>query len=210
MISIITLKCRIFGTTSPKRTSSLRFLVDEFTTGMMHVRSINLLLLTLSLLCEHAESLFAAKFSRNTPISRKVPSTTVWSSGIIQPEAIDPYAKVVGNFNYKSPQPKGPGTYRWLANSGNYILRPAANVKPLGVIHFLGGAFVGAAPHLTYTYLLNLLVLQGYIVVATPYRLNLDYITVCGEVVSKFDSVARELATEFGPLTAVVRSYIHT
>lgn len=92
---------------------------------------------------------------------------------------------------------------QWIEKSGNFVLRPTGPVKPIGVIHFLGGAFVGAAPHLTYAYLLYLLAKQGYIVVATPYRLNLDYISVCGAVVNKFDTIARELAAEFGPLPVI-------
>jgi Protein of unknown function (DUF1350) len=46
------------------------------------------------------------------------------------------------------------------------------------VIHFLGGAFVGAAPHLTYSYLLNGLAEVGFVVVATPYPLGFDYLEV--------------------------------
>ena len=50
---------------------------------------------------------------------------------------------------------------RWLEKSGNFILFPVDSegeelVQPAGVIHFLGGAFVGAAPHITYRYLLTL------------------------------------------------------
>eukprot|EP00595_Chromulina_sp_UTEXLB2642_P003551 CAMPEP_0196765812 /NCGR_PEP_ID=MMETSP1095-20130614/13383_1 /TAXON_ID=96789 ORGANISM="Chromulina nebulosa, Strain UTEXLB2642" /NCGR_SAMPLE_ID=MMETSP1095 /ASSEMBLY_ACC=CAM_ASM_000446 /LENGTH=57 /DNA_ID=CAMNT_0042124695 /DNA_START=138 /DNA_END=308 /DNA_ORIENTATION=+ len=39
---------------------------------------------------------------------------------------------------------------RWIEDSGNFLLPPSNNIAPIGVIHFLGGAFVGAAPHLTY------------------------------------------------------------
>lgn len=69
-------------------------------------------------------------------------------------------------------------TGRWVERSGNFVLRPPSpeggdkQQQPLGVIHFLGGAFVGAAPHLTYRYLLESLAEVGYVVVATPYRLD--------------------------------------
>lgn len=39
---------------------------------------------------------------------------------------------------------------RWIEDSGNYLLPPPENKEVVAVIHFLGGAFVGAAPHLTY------------------------------------------------------------
>lgn len=107
----------------------------------------------------------------------------------------------------------------WYEKSGNFILKPSkewyasraaspssssvdnnvnSNIKPLGVIHFLGGAFVGAAPHLTYKYLLESLADAGYIIVATPYRLNMDYVKICDQVLEKFDGVGYELASEYG------------
>lgn len=91
-------------------------------------------------------------------------------------------------------------TGRWTEQAGNYILKPHLNesgstlIKPYGVIHFLGGAFVGAAPHLTYRYLLESLCEQGYLIVATPYRLEMDYIRSCDQILSKFDAVAVDLA----------------
>ena len=96
-------------------------------------------------------------------------------------------------------------TGRWVERSGNFILRPSPTREqpPLGVIHFLGGAFVGAAPHLTYRYLLESLADAGYVVVATPYRLDFDYLRSCDTILSKFDAVAVELATEYGPLPVI-------
>jgi hypothetical protein len=96
-------------------------------------------------------------------------------------------------------------TGRWVERSGNFILRPSPmrEQPPLGVIHFLGGAFVGAAPHLTYRYLLESLADAGYVVVATPYRLDFDYLRSCDAILSKFDAVAVELAAEYGPLPVI-------
>ena len=104
-------------------------------------------------------------------------------------------------------------TGRWVERSGNFILHPvrpasangegAAPPAPAGVIHFLGGAFVGAAPHLTYRYLLESLSEAGYVVVATPYRLDFDYVRSCDSILSKFDSVAVELAAEYGPVPVI-------
>ena len=91
----------------------------------------------------------------------------------------------------------------WYEKSGNYILKPKGNIKALGVIHFLGGAFVGAAPHLTYRYLLESLSDAGYIIVATPYRLNMDYTAICDSILTKFEGAAFELATELGPVPVI-------
>lgn len=61
---------------------------------------------------------------------------------------------------------------------GNFLLRPPNGDPPRALLHFLGGAFVGAAPHLTYNYLLSGLAEMGYLVVATPYPLGFDYLSV--------------------------------
>eukprot|EP00601_Ochromonadales_sp_CCMP2298_P001680 CAMPEP_0173182712 /NCGR_PEP_ID=MMETSP1141-20130122/7995_1 /TAXON_ID=483371 /ORGANISM="non described non described, Strain CCMP2298" /LENGTH=467 /DNA_ID=CAMNT_0014105847 /DNA_START=401 /DNA_END=1804 /DNA_ORIENTATION=- len=92
---------------------------------------------------------------------------------------------------------------RWQERLGNYFLLPTSGERPVGVVHFLGGAFVGAAPHLTYRYLLESLADRGYLVVATPYRLDMDYVRICDGVLMKFDALARELAEEFGPLPVI-------
>lgn len=96
-------------------------------------------------------------------------------------------------------------TGRWKEVAGNFVLYPKSleSQSPQGVIHFLGGAFVGAAPHLTYRYLLESLCEEGYIVVATPYRLQLDYLETCDEILSKFDLVGAELAKAFGGLPVI-------
>jgi len=67
----------------------------------------------------------------------------------------------------------------------------------------MGGAFVGAAPHLTYRYLLESLSEAGYVVVATPYRLGFDYVSTCDSILTKFDAVAVELAAEYGPVPVI-------
>ena len=82
----------------------------------------------------------------------------------------------------------------WENIGGNYILRPPSDVAVRAVIHFLGGAFVGAAPHVTYRYLLHGFAQQGYLVVTTPYRLGFDYLEVCDSVLECFERAAVPLA----------------
>ncbi|CAN0277156.1 unnamed protein product, partial [Ectocarpus sp. 4 AP-2014] len=65
---------------------------------------------------------------------------------------------------------------RWEEMGGNFLLRPPDDQAPKALVHFLGGAFVGAAPHLTYNYLLSGLAEMGFLVVATPYPLGFDYL----------------------------------
>ena len=62
---------------------------------------------------------------------------------------------------------------------------------------------MGAAPHITYRYLLESLNAAGFIIVATPYRLDMDYLRSCDGILSKFDAVAVDLAGEYGPLPVI-------
>ena len=72
----------------------------------------------------------------------------------------------------------------WREVSGNWILVP---VDPIAIIHFLGGAFVGAAPHLAYRWLLESLADQGYIIVATPFINTFDHRAIAQETLISFE-----------------------
>lgn len=74
---------------------------------------------------------------------------------------------------------------------------------PRAVIHFLGGALVGAAPHITYRYLLEKLADSGFLIVATPYSLSFDHLATCDEVLTKFERLAPTLARQYGALPVV-------
>jgi hypothetical protein len=82
--------------------------------------------------------------------------------------------------------------------SAAHVLRPEG--KPRAVVHFIGGAFIGAAPQLGYAQLLDRLTDANYAVVATSYRLGFDYLTMCDEVLSASEPALAELRAEFGPL----------
>ena len=78
----------------------------------------------------------------------------------------------------------------WQEISGNWVLVPA---RPIGIIHFLGGAFVAAAPQLTYRRLLERLALQGYVVVATPFVNTFDHTAIAQTVLRNFDRALMQL-----------------
>lgn len=96
------------------------------------------------------------------------------------------------------------GMGRWEEQDGNYILRPDnTDESPKALIHFLGGALVGSSPDLTYRYLLERLSERGYLIVATPYSTRFDYLTVCDEVISRFERVAPSLARQYGAVPVI-------
>ena len=102
---------------------------------------------------------------------------------------------------------------RWELLHGNYILRPPMNsssrstsydaTAPKVLIHFLGGAFIGASPHNAYRYMLEKLSERGYIIVATPYQLTFDHLKTCDEIISKFERCAPSLAMQYGAIPVV-------
>lgn len=102
----------------------------------------------------------------------------------------------------------------WENLEGNWVLRPTFsgdipgvddfdNSQPRAVIHFLGGALVGKAPHVTYRYLLEKLAAEGFLVVATPFNLSFDHLATCDEILTKFEAVAPTLAKQYGALPVV-------
>lgn len=89
----------------------------------------------------------------------------------------------------------------WIPLHGNYILHPTT--KPKSVIHFLGGAFFGAVPHILYNSLLTRLAARGHVIVATPYDLSFDYLVVADGIVRAWESIEGDLAARYGPLPVI-------
>lgn len=124
------------------------------------------------------------------------------------------------NYNSNNNTPLGG---RWEELHGNYILRPQYQYsspttslngsnsqqqqQPRALIHFLGGALLGAAPQLTYRYLLERLSSRGYLIVATPYQLSFDHLATCDEIIERFELVAPDLARREYIIVHVCISY---
>lgn len=80
----------------------------------------------------------------------------------------------------------------WQEVYGNWVIVPP---QPKGIIHFLGGAFVAAAPQVTYRSLLEYLAEQGYVVVATPFVNTFDH-TEIAQRVYRLSNLALETLQE--------------
>ncbi len=78
----------------------------------------------------------------------------------------------------------------WKDIRGNWVIIPP---KPIGIIHFLGGAFVATAPHLTYRWLLEQLAAKGYVVIATPFVNTLDHSAIAQSVLINFERTLERL-----------------
>jgi hypothetical protein len=88
-------------------------------------------------------------------------------------------------------------------SGGGVAENDTTNLTPRAVIHFLGGALVGKAPHITYRFLLEKLADEGFLIVATPYDLSFDHLVTCDDVLTKFENVAPTLAKQYGALPVV-------
>ena len=80
----------------------------------------------------------------------------------------------------------------WQEVSGCWVLIPP---RPSAIIHFLGGAFVAAAPQVTYRWLLEQLGLQGYAIIATPFVNTLDHAAIARDVLNRFETTLDRLQT---------------
>ena len=79
----------------------------------------------------------------------------------------------------------------WREISGGWVLLPR---QPIGIVHFLGGAFVATAPQVTYRCLLEELGKKGYIVVATPFNnTTLDHGAIARNVLHRFETILERL-----------------
>lgn len=78
----------------------------------------------------------------------------------------------------------------WKEIRGNWVLIPR---HPIGIIHFLGGAFVATVPHITYRWLLEHLADAGYVIIATPFLNNLDHIAIAKSVLINFERTLEKL-----------------
>ncbi|NMG06733.1 DUF1350 family protein [Brasilonema sp. UFV-L1] len=78
----------------------------------------------------------------------------------------------------------------WQEISGNWVLMPR---NPVGIIHFLGGAFVATVPHLTYRWLLEELASKGYVIIATPFVNILDHSAIAKSVLLNFERALERL-----------------
>ncbi|HBB34969.1 MAG TPA: hypothetical protein DDZ80_19750 [Cyanobacteria bacterium UBA8803] len=78
----------------------------------------------------------------------------------------------------------------WQEISGSWVLMPP---RPTALVHFLGGAFIAAAPQLTYRWLLEQLGRQGYAIIATPFVNTLDHVAIAREVLNRFETTLDRL-----------------
>ncbi|KAI7752973.1 hypothetical protein M8C21_026714 [Ambrosia artemisiifolia] len=98
----------------------------------------------------------------------------------------------------------GRSTYRIKKDNDNKLYRrldsclvipPPKGKKPKAIIKFLGGAFIGAVPEVTYSYLLGLLANEGYLIISVPYNVTFDHSQAAREVYERFHLCLNSILT---------------
>lgn len=79
----------------------------------------------------------------------------------------------------------------WQPIGQNWVLLPRRPI--VAVLHFVGGAFVGAAPQLSYGKLLEAIAAQGYAIIATPFINTLDHQAIATTVLNQFENALERL-----------------
>ncbi|XAR57549.1 hypothetical protein NMG60_11025728 [Bertholletia excelsa] len=75
------------------------------------------------------------------------------------------------------------------------VIPPPYGKKPLAIVKFLGGAFIGAIPEVTYSYLLELLANEGYLIISVPYNVTFDHAQATREIYDNFHACFEGLST---------------
>ncbi|GAB4839424.1 hypothetical protein Ancab_028946 [Ancistrocladus abbreviatus] len=68
------------------------------------------------------------------------------------------------------------------------VIPPPKNSKPLAIVKFLGGAFIGAVPEVTYGYLIELLANEGFLIVSVPYNVAFYHEQVAKDVYHRYNA----------------------
>ncbi|KAF7817328.1 Alpha/Beta hydrolase fold [Senna tora] len=72
---------------------------------------------------------------------------------------------------------------------------PPNRGKPRAIIKFLGGAFIGAVPELTYGYLIEFLAKEGFLVIVVPYNVTFDHAQATRQVYERFHTCLDTILT---------------
>ena len=83
--------------------------------------------------------------------------------------------------------------FRFLPTRFSWV---AIHPQPIGVIYFIGGAFFGSAPTLFYRFLLKSLFLEGYTIVALPFRFSFRHWSVALSLAEHQDEIRQNLVEE--------------
>ncbi|THG00399.1 hypothetical protein TEA_024618 [Camellia sinensis var. sinensis] len=75
------------------------------------------------------------------------------------------------------------------------VIPPPTGKKRRAIVKFLGGAFIGAVPEVTDSYLLELLANEGYLIISVPYNVTFDHAQAAREIYERFIACLDRIST---------------
>ena len=85
----------------------------------------------------------------------------------------------------------------WRELEGTWILAPPDGAAPEAVVHFCGGAFVGASPQITYGLFLERLCARARVtIVATPFAIGFEHLRIADDAHLAFERALAALVAE--------------
>lgn len=75
--------------------------------------------------------------------------------------------------------------------SGNWVFLPSGKI--IGIVHFLGGAFVATAPQISYRNILEQICQEGFVIIATPFINTFNHFEIARNVLNRFETVTERL-----------------
>jgi len=98
----------------------------------------------------------------------------------------------------------------WEQVEGCWCLDPSSPdsksfepIEPKALVHFVGGAFAGASPQLTYRYFLERLASKGFFVVSTPFETNFEHLKIADDIHLKYTQCIKALGTRVEGLQTI-------
>ncbi|PIA43205.1 hypothetical protein AQUCO_02000565v1 [Aquilegia coerulea] len=115
----------------------------------------------------------------------RIPLTGILHYGNYRAFALSPSRKMVSS-GYVSGETYKNKFYTRLDSC--LVIPPPNGKKPRAIIKFLGGAFVGAVPEVTYSHLIELLAKEGYLIISVPYNVTFDHSQAVNAVYERFNA----------------------
>ncbi|XP_044472307.1 uncharacterized protein LOC123200950 isoform X2 [Mangifera indica] len=107
------------------------------------------------------------------------------------------FSNIVSDNGYVGPKfDTNPNNGRLYRRLGSCLVIPQLNgKKPRAIIQFLGGAFIGAVPEVTYSYLKELLAKEGFLLISVPHNVTFDHAKAANQVYERFNSCLDTILT---------------